>query len=454
MNPLELVAKTLYSFQEKELTFQLLDAFGKRAQVFQQYDEIAKCFFELKNFSKAIEYGEEAFKKSETQDQQYIIAKNLINAYNQSNLPNESIIKIDFCKKMVSCDPEVLLEETFAYSALNKKEKSEKLLINLLKRKDIDEEIERKARHNLSEHYFRRDDIHTGLHHFLISGEVEAYKTQKMPDYEKWDGTITLGRTIIIDNQCGAGDEVVHIRFMKHLQDLGMNPVWSSVRRDLVEFFKFNGYNAVCSLDAPEFPEDSCWVYGLSVPYYLNLTANDLGKTPYLKTIPEYDEKYKWISEEVTNKKIGLFWKSSSGYEQNLFRTTSLDDYMDILIPLNNNLFSLQMWNDNVEYGKWVEFILTFDEKDRTFVDTFSIINSMDLVVTSCSFTAHAAAALGKEVCVFVPIMEYYVWSSSTGKTHWYGDNVHIFKQKKSGSWEEPMQEFKSFITQEYERVS
>ena len=53
MNPLELVAKTLYSFNEHQLTFDLLDAFGKRAQVFQQYDEIAKCFFELKNFSKA-----------------------------------------------------------------------------------------------------------------------------------------------------------------------------------------------------------------------------------------------------------------------------------------------------------------------------------------------------------------------------------------------------------------
>jgi len=34
MNPLELVAKTLYSFKEQQLTFELLDAFGKQAQVF------------------------------------------------------------------------------------------------------------------------------------------------------------------------------------------------------------------------------------------------------------------------------------------------------------------------------------------------------------------------------------------------------------------------------------
>ena len=57
MNPLELVAKTLYSFKEQQLTFELLDAFGKRAGNFQQYDDVAKIFFELRNFSKAIEYG-------------------------------------------------------------------------------------------------------------------------------------------------------------------------------------------------------------------------------------------------------------------------------------------------------------------------------------------------------------------------------------------------------------
>ena len=50
MNPLELVAKTLYSFDEKELTIQLLLAFGKRAENFQQYNDVAKIFFEIKDF--------------------------------------------------------------------------------------------------------------------------------------------------------------------------------------------------------------------------------------------------------------------------------------------------------------------------------------------------------------------------------------------------------------------
>jgi len=135
MNPLELVAKTLYSFKEQQLTFELLDAFGKQAQVFQQYDEIAKIFFELKNFSKAIQYGEKSLKLAQTKEKKYVTAKNLINAYNQSNYPEKSITQIEKLKKQNPQDTELLLEETFAYSALNQKEKSEKLLFNLLQRK-------------------------------------------------------------------------------------------------------------------------------------------------------------------------------------------------------------------------------------------------------------------------------------------------------------------------------
>lgn len=75
---------------------------------------------------------------------------NLINAYNQSNHPEKSITQIEKCKKINPLDTELLLEETFAYSALNQKEKSEKLLFNLLQKK-LPEEIERKAYHNLSD---------------------------------------------------------------------------------------------------------------------------------------------------------------------------------------------------------------------------------------------------------------------------------------------------------------
>lgn len=443
MNPLELVTKTLYSFNEKELTTQVLDAFGKRAETFQQYNDVAKIFFELKDFNSAITYGEKALKLSGSSIEKYVTSKNLINAYNQNNYPEKAITQISKIKSQNPQDNELLLEETFSYSAINQKNKAEKLLFKLLQ-KSLSPEIERKAYHNLSGYYFRKDDLHTGLEHFLKAGEVEAYKNKELPPYPKWDGTPELGRTIIIDSQCGAGDEIIHIRFMKHLKELGMNPIWTSTRKELVELFKYNGFESVCVWDSPEFPEDSCWVYALALPYYLNLHVKDLGQTPYLKPLPEKEEQYSYIKNDKKYK-VGMFWNSGSGFEQAHFRSIDFFDLLNVLMRYNCSLYSLQM-NDTLVPKTCKKLVKEFHFPNRNFLDTFSIISQMDLVITSCTSIAHIAAAMGKEVCVFVPIMEYYVWTSSNDKSWWYGDYVHLLKQKKPRTWDESLKKLEEFL--------
>jgi tetratricopeptide (TPR) repeat protein len=441
MNPLELVAKTLYSFDEKKLTTELLSAFGKRAETFEQYNDVAKIFFEIKDFSNAMTYGEKALKLAKSPEELYITTKNLINAYNQNNYPDKALTQISKIKSKNPQDTELLLEETFSYSALNQKEKAEKLLFKLLQ-KSLSPEIERKAYHNLSGHYFRKDDLHTGLQHFLKAGEVEAYKNKKLPPFQKWDGTPLPGRTIIIDSQCGAGDEIIHVRFMKHLKDLGMKPIWTSTRKELVELFNYNGFTSVCVYDKVTFPENSVWVYALALPYYLNLTVQDLGQELYLQPLPEKEQQYSYLQEDQKYK-IGVFWNSGSGFEQAHFRSIEPEPLFDVLSETQASLYSLQLPDQTPPEGYDVK---TFDIPNRDFTDTFSLVSQMDLVITSCTSIAHIAASQGKEVCVFVPIMEYYVWTSSTDKSWWYGNNVHLFKQKKPRNWNEPIKQLKEFL--------
>jgi len=443
MNPLELVAKTLYSFEEKELTINLLNAFGKKAETFEQYNDVAKIFFEIKDFTNAIYYGEKALKLAKTKEENYITTKNLINAYNQNNFPDKALTQISKIKSQNPQDTELLLEETFSYSALNQKDKAEKLLFNLIKYK-LPEEIERKAYHNLSGHYFRKDDLHTGLQHFLKAGEVEAYKNRELPPFLKWDGAITPEQTIVIDSQCGAGDEIMHVRFMKHLKELGMNPIWTTTRKDIQKIFNHNGFQTELIWDNPEFPKNSKWVYALSLPYYLNLKVEDLGRQSYIKPLPEKEEKYSYLKEDKKYK-IGIFWNSGSAFEQAHFRSIDFFDLWNIIDKPEYSLYSLQM-SDTPVPDICKDRIKEFHSKDREFADTFSIVNQMDLIITSCTSIAHIASSMGKEVCVFVPIMEYYVWTSSTKKSWWYGDNVHMFKQKKPRQWNEPMKELEKFL--------
>jgi hypothetical protein len=445
MNPLELVAKTLYSFSEKELTIQLLLAFGKRAETFEQYNDIAKIFFEIKNFPNAIEYGEKALKLAKTQEEKYVTSKNLINAYNQFNYPEKAITQIEKCKKLTPSDPELLFEETTSYSQLGQYDKAHKLLFNLSKRNDLPEEIEKKVHHNLSGYYFRRDDLPKALEHFLTETEKTAYKGIQI-ELPKWDGVFKEGKTLVIDANCGGGDEIMHIRFMKHLKERGMRPIWATTRKQLSDVFNYNGFESVCVWDKPEYPEDASWVYALALPYHLNLSVQDLGREPYLKPLPEKEQKYSYLQKDKKYK-IGFFWNSDSGYEQAHFRSVDFFDLWKVIFKLERSLYSLQM-SDNPVPDFCKKNIKEFHSKDREFSDTFSIVNQMDLVITSCTSIAHIAASMGKETCVFVPIMEYYAWTSSNGKSWWYGDNVHLFKQKKPRNWDKPLQELKEFLNE------
>lgn len=441
MDPLELVTKTLFSFNEKELTTKVLEAFGKQATTFEQYNDVAKIFFEIKDFTNAMFYGEKALRLSPPGISQYVTTKNLINAYNQNNYPEKAITQISKIKSKNPQDTELLLEETFAFSAINQKEKAEKLLFKLLK-KPLPPEIERKAYHNLSGHYFRKDDICTGLAHFLKAGEVEAYKNIKFPPFPKWDGSIVEGQTILIDNQCGAGDEIIHVRFMRHIEKLGMNPIFTTTRKDLQEIFNYNNFHTELVWDKPEFPKNTKWVYSLSLPYYLNLSVNDLGREPYIKPLPQKEKQYSYLQKDKKYK-IGMFWNSGSGFEQSHFRPINSEKLLDVVSKTNASLYSLQFPDIKPPNGYDVK---TFEIENRNFTDTFSIVSQMDLVITSCTSIAHIAASIGKEVCVFVPIMEYYIWTSSTGKSWWYGDHVHLFKQKRPREWDEPLEELKKFL--------
>jgi tetratricopeptide (TPR) repeat protein len=440
MNPLELIVKTLSSWNETQLTQDLLEAFKKRAEIYQHYDDLAKIAFEIKDYNKAIEYGEELLKFPQTLEQEYTLKQNLVNAYNKQNYPDKALPLIQELKKVIVDDPELIMEESFAYSGLNQKEKCEEILFSILEKENFPEKIKNIAFHNLSGHYFRQDNIKEGLLHYLREEETEL---EKRYSFKKWDGTITQGKTLIVDTKCGAGDEVIHIRFMKHLKDLGMNPIWTTHRNDLIELFRYNGHKVVHCYEDNDFPEDTEWVYALAIPYYLNLTHKDLWYNHYMKPLPKKEKKYSYLQKDK-NFKIGMFWASSSGFDQAHFRNTNLKDYMNVLQKSGHSLYSLQLPDERKEEKEYKQIKSFKNRKD--FTDTFSAVNQMDLVITSCTSIAHIAASLGKETCVFVPILDYYIWEHSSKNTYWYGDNVHLFRQTKPRVWNEQMIEFENFM--------
>ena len=69
-------------------------------------------------------------------------------------------------------------------------------------------------------------------------------------------------------------------------------------------------------------------------------------------------------------------------------------------------------------------------------------ISECELVVTSCTSTAHLAAAMGVETWIITPILAYYLWALPIHTSPYY-NSVTLYRQEKYGDWSAPFEHIK-----------
>lgn len=444
----------LDNVKEREVAIDLLNVLAKHAKSFEQFDELSQSFFKLKLYEPAISLCEFANKSSKNKEQKHVSRCNLINLYNHANYPEKAMELIEEIEDEFPDDIDNQLEKAFSLFLLNRKDEAEQVLLTHLNDKNLSEEIRTKINFNLGTYCLYRDEFIKGLSLFLLEGQKLNFwrspSTPTMLKYKFWQGeSVAPGKTILLHAEAGIGDEFINIRFIKHLKNLGMNPVWYSDRKDLVDIFNENGYTASTSLK--DIPSGSLWTYPMSLPVYLNLEYKDLWDGPYLKSVKEFDSKYEWMNN--TNKlKIGVRWQGNPMYDQDLHRSVLLKDIMETLVNIDADIYSLQR-DTGLDELDFYPNIKDMSKEMDSFSDTLSIINNLDLIITSCTSIAHAAAAMGKRTIILTPISAYYTWSHSTKQSPWYGDNVTLLRQTTPRKWEEPFSELKQ-IMKSYDSIS
>lgn len=109
---------------------------------------------------------------------------------------------------------------------------------------------------------------------------------------------------------------------------------------------------------------------------------------------------------------------------------TSLNRYSEL------QLYSFQRDNNVVELPSDIvdlqHFLISWE-------DTLAALDKMDIVITSCTSIAHAAAALGKPTWVVVPILPYHTWAwdAPNSTVSPYYSSVKLYRQKKPKEWKD-----------------
>lgn len=429
----------LLSKEKRPLAFELLDLYYKHAENLRDFDIIGGLALKAEYRSLYLKCAEAAYTKAETSQQLYIARSNLYKAYNALNYPEKALFYIDVNLKVTPNDFETITQRAFNLALQGNRKESEDILLGLA---DKFPDRAKDLRSALSGKMLRDGHTAQGILAFIETFKPNNVLFDDVMKMRRWNGIAYPGKTIYVDGEGGIGDEIINIRFFKHLKDLGMRPIlysaWSEYRKDTVEFFRRNGFEV--TTDRITLDRSAFWVPMMSLPGVLGLTEDKLWNGPYLTPLKDKPVFLETPAGRKPPFRIGIKCSGNPYFSQDEYRKIPLEKMLEYL-PQDAEIYYFDRADTsvNIDHSR----VRNISANINSWEDTMRYIDSMDVIVSSCTSLVHAAGAMGKTTHVIVPIAEYYIWSTTSKTTHspWYGENFYVHKQTKVRSWDEPLRD-------------
>ena len=430
-NPLS-TAEFFAEIKQFEKAKIVLDLLKPYAHSIKDIDKLGIIYADIREFNDTLELAHRIHDLLPNNVSKFDARVNIIRAHLNLNQPEQALEYILLNEQEKPKDHPNQMDKAMVYFLLNQKDVGEKILRTILtqpRSRDVDNRV----KFNLGTYDLTNGKFKDGLKHVLMDGKLlNIWETYNLP-IPKWDGKIYPGKTILLAYEAGIGDELINIRFQKHIRDRGMNCVWFTTRKDLAEVFVRNGYNVIT--DLKDIKSDWMWTYSMETPVWLDIDYKDLWYGSYLKAEGTKDKL-------PGDFKIGIKYSGNLKYDQDLHRTVP-EDLMINCMPKNATLYSFQVYDD-IEFSS--DRVIPLRDKIKSWDDTLNYLDQMDLVVSSCTSLPHAASAMGKETIVIVPILNYYTWAYTNKYSAWYGKSTTILRQQEYDNWNAPFKELKVLL--------
>jgi Flp pilus assembly protein TadD len=256
----------------------------------------------------------------------------------------------------------------------------------------------------------------------------------------QWDGSDLGGKRILLHAEGGLGDALQFVRFVPIVARRG-GKVILECQAGLVSLFQgVEGVGEIVT-KGKELPGFDVHIPFQGLPRVLGVRVDNVpNQVPYVR-VPE-ERAAKWagkIPGRNGKTRVGLVWAGSPNNDME-FRSRTLEMFNPFLNSSGFQFFSLQMGEDGKQRPPvgidWVD--LTSEIGDMA--DTAALVDSMDLVISVDTSTAHLAGALGKKVWVLIPSHSDFRWLLKRTDTPWY-PTMRLFRQRNGGKWEEAAEE-------------
>jgi hypothetical protein len=278
---------------------------------------------------------------------------------------------------------------------------------------------------NLGWHEMRHGNLRKGLSMLDAGRFIGVFGLPRIPG-EIWRDQPLEGKTLLFHGENGFGDQIMNFRFAKDFAAKGAQVVVSA-SPELMPFFAKQGFICINNSAATSVHYDY-WVPAMSAAHVLGYDTDNFPGKPFLTASPRK------LYCKPGKLKVGIRWAGNPEFEHQQHRRFDPQPLFDLHEIDGVSLYSLQRDEgvvDGLPFADLRNQLTTWD-------NTASIIQDLDLVITSCTSIAHLAAALGKKTWVIIPVMPYYAWAAPGETSVWY-DSVRLFRQEVYGDWTAPL---------------
>jgi hypothetical protein len=271
------------------------------------------------------------------------------------------------------------------------------------------------------------------------------------------DGTLH-GKRILLIPEGGLGDTLQFIRYAQCIKQMGAH-VTVSVQRPLLKLLSGCTYiDSLVSPGDPVSPFDAKATL-MSLPAFFQDTEDTLPQNiPYISPNQERVAYWKNKLQNDHTFKIGICWQPDTHNDVSRLAIARRGIPLSFFHTLGSTpgvtLYSLQKHEGLDQLSELPNQVTVktfdnqFDVTHGSFVDTAAVMQSLDLIISTDTATAHLAGAMGKKVWLLLPFNTDWRWLLDRLDTPWY-PTMRIFKQTKPFDWNSVIEDLHSIFFNE-----
>jgi tetratricopeptide (TPR) repeat protein len=261
-----------------------------------------------------------------------------------------------------------------------------------------------------------------------------AMMKQSIAKARHYQGEPLEGKSLVVYHEEGAGDFMMLSRFIPRLRELGASRIeLTGPVPALLDFVDAQlGTDGVLPLDDGTDEPFACdYVLGsLSIPWRTGVEYSNISGRAYFRA----DSSRHVPRRAALN--VGLAWRGNPAYANDVHRSMDFSELTPLFDLSETAFYSLQTGAPGREVSRlgYDGFVADLAPFERTWAETASVIEALDVVVTVDTAIAHLAGALGKPVLIMVTNYSDWRWNRHSEMTPWY-DSARVIRQAVQDDW-------------------